>query len=150
MKGTWPDDPRRAPCGTKAAYARHMRWGENPQECDLCKNVRKTRPVREEKVTSRACSTMAGFARHKRHGEEPCVACRAAHREYTRQLYLKKRAKNGYVRPYRKHDMKASQPLGWAHIVAMVRAREDLTVRLGLGPEICAALVAEAKRLGYL
>ena len=136
-----------APCGTPAAWQRHWRKGEPP--CELCAEVHKPRPKRTGRVPSRPCGTYSAAVRHRRHGEEPCAACKAAEKEYTRQLYVKKRSQD-YVRPYRKHNMKASQPLTWAHIAAMVRAREDLPVRLGLAPELCAALVAEAKRLGYL
>lgn len=139
--------PAIQPCGTKAAWQRHWRKGEPP--CELCAKVHKPSTKKGRPVV-RACGTMAGFARHKRHGEQACVACQAAHREYTRQLYLKRRPVTGAIRPYRKHNMKASQPLTWAHLAAMVRAREDLTLRLGLHPELCAALAAEAKRLGYL
>lgn len=134
------------PCGTKAAWQRHWRKGEPP--CELCAQVHKPSTKKGRPVV-RACGTMAGFARHKRHGEQPCVACQAAHREYTRQLYLKKRSQD-YTRPYRKHNMKASQPLTWAHLAAMIRAREDLTIRLGLHPDICTALIHACRQRGLL
>ena len=138
--------PTVQPCGTSAAWQRHWRRGEPP--CELCAQVHKPGGTKG-RPAGRSCGTMAGYARHKRHGEQPCQACTAAEREYNRQLYLRKRGQDT-VRPYRKHTVKASAPLGWPHIAAMIRAREDLTVRLGLAPEVCAALIAEAKRAGWV
>ncbi len=142
--------PITAPCGTKAAYARHLRNGENPQDCELCATVRNTKPKRMGRPPSRPCGTMAAWARHKRRGEQPCQACVAANREYTRQLYLKNRGTQGYVRPYRRLTMPGTQPLTWGHLAAMIRAREDLTIRLGLSPEICAVLTHHARQNGLI
>lgn len=136
-----------APCGTKAAYQRHMKRGEPIDE--LCMQVHKPKPKRTGRVPSRPCGTNSAAARHRRHGEEPCAACKAAEKEYARQLYLKKRSQD-YIRPYRKHNMSAAQPLTWAHLAAMIRAREDLTARLGLHPDICTALIHACRQRGLL
>lgn len=140
--------PITQPCGTKAAWQRHWRKGEPP--CELCAQVHKPRTNRPGRAPSRPCGTMAAWARHKRRGEPPCQACIAANREYTRQLYLKKRGNQGYVRAYRRLTMPGTQPLTWAHLAAMIRAREDLTVRLGLHPDICAALIHACRQRGLL
>ena len=136
-----------APCGTKAAYQRHMKRGEPIDE--LCMQVHVPKPKRPGRVPSRPCGTMAAAARHRRHGEPLDAACAAAEKEYVRQLYLKKRSQDS-IRPYRKHNMSAYQPLTWAHIAAMVRAREDLTIRLGLAPDVCAALAAVCRQKGLV
>lgn len=135
------------PHGTKAAWQRHYRRGEPP--CELCAQVHKPRDNKTGRPVTRPCGTAAAAARHRRHGEEPCAACKAAEKEYQRQLYLKKRSQT-FIRPYRRITMPGSQPLGWAHIAAMIRAREDLTVRLGLAPDICAAIVHHARQNGFI
>jgi hypothetical protein len=65
------------PCGTPAAYRRHLRWGQDP--CESCKEaeylrVRKGRP----RQPLRPCGTRAGYERHRKAGEEPCADCRHA------------------------------------------------------------------------
>jgi hypothetical protein len=65
------------PCGTSAAYRRHLRDGQDP--CDACREAenlrtRKGRPKRPEPV----CGTRRGYDLHRRNGEEPCASCRMA------------------------------------------------------------------------
>ena len=76
--------PRRQelrPCGTYAAYRRHLAQGEEP--CEDCKAARSAQ-ARGERVTRtlQPCGTYAAFHRHKKKGEEPCDACLEAHRAY--------------------------------------------------------------------
>ena len=73
------------PCGTRAAYQRHMRAGEEP--CDPCRDAMRaanrqfeeSRPPRKRNRRElKPCGTRAAYARHRRNGETPCDACRAA------------------------------------------------------------------------
>ena len=77
------------PCGTRAAYQRHLRRGETPDEaCTAAKraydrersHARGARPRRDA-----PCGTAAGFERHRRRYETPCQACRDALRLYQAQ-----------------------------------------------------------------
>lgn len=73
------------PCGTRAAYQRHMRAGEEP--CDPCRDAMRSanrqfeesRPPRKRNRRElKPCGTRAAYNRHRRNGETPCDACRAA------------------------------------------------------------------------
>ena len=74
--------PRRTelrPCGTYAAYRRHLARGEKP--CEECRQAhalqaRDNRPIPE----LMPCGTDAAFQRHKRRGEKPCEACHEANK----------------------------------------------------------------------
>lgn len=75
------------PCGTVAAHARHLRYGEKP--CDACREAQRLYRLARRggyKVLPepQPCGTIAGRQRHWRAGEEPCAACKAAHTEDTR------------------------------------------------------------------
>lgn len=72
------------PCGTPAAYSRHLARGEKP--CELCKTARRRyqrawyKARLEQNAAARPlapCGTKAAYRRHRRHGEEPCQECRA-------------------------------------------------------------------------
>lgn len=67
------------PCGTVAAYQRHLRSGEEP--CARCREARAAY-VRERYVPSGRqldpCGTPGAYQRHLRHGEETCRPCRDA------------------------------------------------------------------------
>lgn len=75
------------PCGTRAAYYRHLRHGEVP--CDDC-----TRANREDKrkpstpTPSRRKpikhGTRAGYRQHRYRGETPCQKCLTAESAGTR------------------------------------------------------------------
>jgi len=60
---------RKAPCGTLAAYQRHLINGGKP--CAVCRTVLHPRVLQP-------CGTLAAYKRHLMHGEKPCSACRAA------------------------------------------------------------------------
>ena len=71
------------PCGTRAAYVRHVRAGERP--CPECRaanaDYMRRRRLRSRKlVVLRPHGTLAALRRHYRRGERPCPACRAAQR----------------------------------------------------------------------
>lgn len=67
------------PCGTRAAYARHLRNGEVP--CEACKKANRVREaaIRGEPRPLQPCGTVAAYRRHRYHREEPCEACRSAY-----------------------------------------------------------------------
>jgi len=67
------------PCGTTAAYQRHLRAGEEP--CDQCRQARsaytRARYIPSDRRLD-PCGTPGAYQRHLRRGEETCQACRAA------------------------------------------------------------------------
>jgi hypothetical protein len=72
------------PCGTPAAYRRHLRHREEP--CDACRQAELDRGEAARraqgalpKQSLQPCGTPAAYARHRAHGETPCPPCRAAH-----------------------------------------------------------------------
>lgn len=73
------------PCGTRAAYARHLRNGEVP--CAACKEANRVREagIRGEPRPLQPCGTMAAYRRHRYHREDPCEACRVAYNAYVRR-----------------------------------------------------------------
>lgn len=79
------------PCGTYAAYRRHLRHRETP--CTDCcaayaKWRREHRPEREYTrgpYGVQGCGTNAGYHQHRRRGEQPCRPCTDAMTAYQRQ-----------------------------------------------------------------
>jgi hypothetical protein len=100
------------PCGTHAAYCRHIQRGEQP--CEPCKaghaeyraaavakDPDKARRLNRKSAERRRrgvpahvdpCGTPAAYQRHRRHLEEPCDACQEAWSEYCHQGYLRRKA----------------------------------------------------------
>jgi hypothetical protein len=79
-KGRKQGDPLR-PCGTYAAYIRHIRHAEIP--CDLCcQSARDYQAAGRKPRIVRSCGTYAAYGRHLRKGEIPCGPCREASRAY--------------------------------------------------------------------
>lgn len=70
------------PCGTDAAYRRHVAAGEIA--CVACVEAhnKKAKTYRKPKRVLKGCGTNAGWAVHRRAKEEPCDPCRIAHNEY--------------------------------------------------------------------
>lgn len=75
------------PCGTHAAYRRHIAHGEDP--CEACLEAEREykRNRRAEKGSKprgelRPCGTTAAYERHVYHGEVPCDACLDAWADY--------------------------------------------------------------------
>ena len=94
------------PCGSYAAFKRHIRRGEEP--CGLCREAKRVYNTRvtvarrhrlgiNEPRQRPRCGTYAGEQFHRRHGEEVCEACREAKNEYQAAL------KSG-VLIHRRHD----------------------------------------------
>ena len=82
------------PCGTAAAYRRHISRGEEP--CGACREAKREDSRTSYKRRNQAgweprklqpCGTYAGFRRHYRRGEEPCAPCREAKKEAQRLPY---------------------------------------------------------------
>ncbi len=69
------------PCGTQAAYERHLRRRE--PACRACMDAHAAvnrRPGQPPlAATFKPCGTEAAYARHLRRREVPCQACTAAH-----------------------------------------------------------------------
>lgn len=107
------------PCGTLAAYSRHLRHGEIA--CDLCKRAVRgasrnhpSRAHRKPKKSAR-CGTSSGFQRHKRLGESPCSDCREAFNSYRREKRTGSAAKKelascGSRAAYLRHIRKGETP----------------------------------------
>lgn len=64
------------PCGTKAAYNRHKRRGEDA--CQPCKEAKRL-------ADRKPCGTEAAYQRHRRNNEIACAACLEAHAEYAKE-----------------------------------------------------------------
>ncbi|MEU7597326.1 hypothetical protein AB0B79_30480 [Streptomyces sp. NPDC039022] len=84
-------DPHRgqaiAPCGTQAAYTRHVRCGEPVDDACRAANTEAKRvkgtptPSRRKPI---AHGTLAGYKQHHYRGESPCAECLEANRTYVR------------------------------------------------------------------
>lgn len=75
------------PCGTPAAYDRHLEHGETP--CDDCRTANTRRKRDRCKPTPElrkpiAHGTPKGYKQHRYRGEQACDACIAASRDYQR------------------------------------------------------------------
>lgn len=87
------------PCGTVAAYRRHLRHGETP--CDACREVeylrgRKGRPKRPLEP----CGTRAAYERHRRAGEPACEACLRANTVAVRDGRIERSTRPGAEIPH--------------------------------------------------
>lgn len=68
------------PCGTNAAYHRHLSHDEVP--CEPCLDAHRAdarRRFGHRPVKLKPCGTPAAYRRHLRRGERACAACRRAH-----------------------------------------------------------------------
>lgn len=73
---------RLAPCGTPAAYDRHVRNGEPVDDpCRLAHNARNVQVRAEARHRSAAADhgTRSGYQKHLRAGTTPCDLCQQAH-----------------------------------------------------------------------
>ena len=85
---------RLRPCGTVAAYVRHLRHREVP--CDACVGANAT-AKREWTAKARSGDgpttpvtghgTDGGYRQHLMRTETPCEGCREAHNAYCRDYY---------------------------------------------------------------
>lgn len=140
------------PCGTEAAYARHLKRGE-PID-DLCREgSSKERSLRRNKGkpegwdAEKPCGTLAARSRHKRLGEPVDEACRLVYNEDAR----KRRADNkvsecgteGGFRAHRRSYEQACGECREAHAIfaqeheqMVIATKVALIDQLGL-PETC-------------
>ena len=85
------------PCGTEAAYKRHLFYREIP--CDDCltahreylRTWRNADPIKRGRVLQ-PCGTLSAYERHKRRKEPMDDACKQARRDYQRELRARKKA----------------------------------------------------------
>lgn len=75
-----------APCGTDAAYRRHLRREETP--CEPCRRANAERRRRTGPQEPAGCGTRAGYRRHRDSGEAACEACRGANAAADRRYRL--------------------------------------------------------------
>lgn len=81
------------PCGTNAAYLRHIRHHEKPcAQCLDARRIHRRNTRKENPRTLTPCGTRSAYSRHRKRGEKACPACLAAQAEYSR----KRRAKKGH------------------------------------------------------
>ena len=75
-----------APCGTTAAYDRHVRDGEHID--DACREAQTEyrRKLRGSRPHTTGCGTRSGYRKHKRNGEDACTPCRQANADADRRL----------------------------------------------------------------
>jgi hypothetical protein len=67
------------PCGTYAAYMRHIRRHDTPcRECTDANNRYKAKYRAPSARELKPCGTTAAYRRHLRHNEEPCDECKEA------------------------------------------------------------------------
>jgi hypothetical protein len=89
------------PCGTPAAYRRHLARGE--PTCEACcaamaDRQRQYRPVPTIRgpYGKPQCGTDSGHQVHKRRRETPCEPCREAHRAYQQQWRAERRRRERF------------------------------------------------------
>lgn len=70
------------PCGTRAAYQRHLYRGEQP--CELCQAANRVDQSSRPRLVP--CGTNSAYQRHIRKGEPIDEACRIAHNQADRRL----------------------------------------------------------------
>lgn len=80
------------PCGTYAAYHRHLRNREIPCEACYAAHASRERELRARRGYVRGpyarpgCGSYAGYQAHQRRGEVACEPCLEAARNYRREL----------------------------------------------------------------
>lgn len=83
------------PCGTPAAYRRHLYNGEQPcPECHTAwtEHHRKRNRARGTKPKQlQPCGTYAAYQRHKKRGEPQCLPCQNAGNQYYRTFRARKK-----------------------------------------------------------
>lgn len=84
------------PCGTPAAYRRHIRHGE--EACAACLKAHSVDVLAFQRRGPAAprelmpCGSDGGYHRHKRRKEPACVPCLKAHVRYEAERVVRKRA----------------------------------------------------------
>lgn len=106
------------PCGTRAAYQRHKRRGEEP--CEACAEALRAhyRVDVPKPRTVKPCGTRAAYQRHVEAGETPCEPCREANRAEVRARRRRAGVKPRPVKPcgtyaaYQRHMSRKETPCG--------------------------------------
>jgi len=75
-----------APCGTQAAYDRHIRRHELVDDACREAHAEKRRKQRARDRGPAPCGTRRGYRRHRQNGEPACDACRYANAAADRRL----------------------------------------------------------------
>lgn len=88
------------PCGTQAAYRRHLRHREvSCVECCAAQaesqRKRRGEPTVRGRYRVQGCGTNAGYHQHRRRKEEPCRPCLDAMGAYLKQRRLNLAAGGG-------------------------------------------------------
>jgi hypothetical protein len=91
------------PCGTYAAWRRHLRAGD--PFCFACdeaqrayyRDLKRAKAIQELRESERAerlqgCGTRGAYRRHVDNGETPCAPCDSANRTYQRERKREQRA----------------------------------------------------------
>lgn len=86
------------PCGTPAAYRRHLRDGTTP--CKACLEAEAARQRKNPRPPQpMPCGTRAAYSRHLAHGERACEACLAANAVRAREDRRRKRERAAATQP---------------------------------------------------
>ena len=134
------------PCGTLAAYRRHVRAEEIP--CTPCLEAKREANRRYEASRSprpsrpralKPCGTRAAYARHLRNGEKACDACLAAEAAGTSSRVRPGRGRAplqpcGTYAAYQRHVRNGEEPCGPCREAARVNAREATRRQRALPP----------------
>ena len=75
-----------APCGTTAAYDRHIRDREPIDDACREAHTEYRRKIRGRRPQSAKCGTRSGYQKHRRNGEQACDPCRQANADADRRL----------------------------------------------------------------
>ncbi|MGW1546641.1 WhiB family transcriptional regulator [Streptomyces sp. NPDC002346] len=75
-----------APCGTNAAYDRHIRKGEVPDDACRAAHAKRRAALKAAQIEAAKCGTRRGYQKHRRNGETACDACRKANADADRRL----------------------------------------------------------------
>jgi len=123
------------PCGTPAAYRRHLYHGTEP--CEACRqaNTDYVRGDRHTKGIHRpykkpVCGTVGGWNAHQYRNTVPCTPCRLAHNQYMKDWRTKLRTKTrrGTILDVVEDYMETHQPFDMPELVLLIQGRHpDLT-----------------------
>lgn len=75
-----------APCGTTAAYDRHIRDDEPIDDACRAAQTEYRRKLRNRQERATGCGTRSGYRVHRNNGEPACDACRKANADADRRL----------------------------------------------------------------
>lgn len=109
--------PRRLkPCGTLAAYQRHLKDGEPACEACLAARAAYSRDYRAGLVRAREpaqCGTLKGYYSHRNRKSQACRACLDAYAVYTKDRRARIRAERA-----ERAERAAALEAAWAEVLA--------------------------------